>query len=197
MRRLEMSTRLLTLFALWITEESKGREIMIVRLVVTFLLFVAIGPTVARSQTAKPGEALAPSGREAQSSPHTLAFKDFLDSGAAELKPSAKLLALNGKRVRLIGFMVQMEIEPIGGFYLSSRPIFCDEEGGGTADLPPDSVFVIVSSYKDKKIPFMRGLLEITGTLELSRRESADGTVSFINLALEKPQGITTVSITP
>lgn len=166
---------------------------MIGRLLSALLFFTLSASAVARSQSAQtPSESSSLSKSDADSNPVSLSFKEIFDRGTAELKPSARLLALNGKRVRLIGYMVQMEIERLGGFYLSSRPTFCDEEGGGTADLPPDTVFVIVSSYKDKKMSFIPGPLEVTGTLELSRRESTDGAISFINLTLEKPNSITT-----
>jgi hypothetical protein len=166
---------------------------MVARLLSALLFFTLSASTVARSQTAKtPSESSSLSKSDADSPPATLSFREFFDRGTAELKPSPKLLALSGKRVRLIGYMVQMEVERLGGFYLSSRPTFCDEEGGGTADLPPDTVFVIVSSYKDKKMSFVPGPLEVTGTLELSRRESTDGAISFINLTLEKPNSVAT-----
>lgn len=47
----------------------------------------------------------------------------------SELKPSEKLRSLNGKRVRIVGFMAEMEHQPEGYFYLCSRPILCDESG--------------------------------------------------------------------
>ena len=129
----------------------------------------------------------APQSRE--SSVVTLSFKEFFELERGELKPSARLLALNGKHVRLIGFMVQMENTPSGAFYLCEHPIFCDEEGGGTADLPPESVLVLVSSYSGKTISFIPGALEVTGTLEYGRKEGPDDQISFIRLILDKPTG--------
>jgi len=117
-----------------------------------------------------------------------LSFKDFFELGAKELRPAARLLALNGQRVRLIGFMVQMEDPPIGAFYLCPRPILADESGGGTADLPPESVLVIVASSDGKKVSFIPGALEVTGLLQVQRREEADGRISFIRLLLDRPE---------
>ena len=82
-----------------------------------------------------------------------------------------------------------MENSPLGAFYLCEHPVFCDEEGGGTADLPPESVLVLVSSYSGKSISFIPGALEVTGTLEFSRKEEPDGHISFIRLILDKPTG--------
>ena len=127
--------------------------------------------------------------RSSESSVTTLSFKEFFELERGELKPSARLRTLNGKHVRLVGFMVQMENSPLGAFYLCEHPVFCDEEGGGTADLPPESVLVLVSSYSGKSISFIPGALEVTGTLEFSRKEESDGHISFIRLILDKPTG--------
>ena len=127
--------------------------------------------------------------RSNESSVTTLSFKEFFELGRGELKPSVRLLALNGKQVRLIGFMVQMENSPLGAFYLCEHPVFCDEEGGGTADLPPESVLILMSSYRGKTISFIPGALEVTGTLKYGRNEEPDGHISFIRLILDKPTG--------
>jgi len=125
-----------------------------------------------------------------QNSVKELSFKEFFESVNGELKPSATLLQLNGKRIRLIGFMTQMETPPTGAFYLCPRPITCDEEGGGTADLPPESVFVIVRSLREKAVPFSPRALEVTGILEVGNEEEPNGRVSFIRLLLDGPEGV-------
>jgi len=118
----------------------------------------------------------------------SLEFREFFAPSNLELKPSAKLLALNGKRVRLVGFMAQMEDAPPGAFYLCPRPVFCDEAGGGTADLPPNAVRVIVRSAKDKSIAFTPQLLEVTGILEVGNRTEENGVVSAVRLILDVSQ---------
>lgn len=114
-----------------------------------------------------------------------LAFKEFFEVSSRALKPSAKLLSLNGKRVRIVGFMAQMELPPTGAFYLCPRPIVCDEAGGGTADLPPDNVLVVVPSMHGKVLDFTPRLLEATGVLEVGNRPEEDGRVSAIRLILD------------
>jgi hypothetical protein len=52
-----------------------------------------------------------------------LAFRDFFDRSDRALKPSPLLLSLDGKRVRLIGFMAQMEAPPKGAFYRCPSPV--------------------------------------------------------------------------
>jgi len=116
-----------------------------------------------------------------------LSFKDFFASVNGELKLSPMLLGLNGKRVRLVGFMAQLETPPTGAFYLCPRPITCDEEGAGTADLPPESVFVIARSWSGKAFPFSPRALEVTGILEVGNLQDEDGRVSFIRLILDGP----------
>jgi hypothetical protein len=103
-----------------------------------------------------------------------LSFRDFFVPSSRELKASPRLRSLVGKRVKMAGFMAKMEIAPSGAFYLTPTPVVCDEAGGGTADLPPDAVYVIVRSLADQQIPFAAGPLEVTGTLELGHPVEID-----------------------
>jgi len=114
-------------------------------------------------------------------------FREFFEAGSGKLKPSAKLLSLNGRRARLVGFMAQLEQPPNGVFYLCPKPVFADESGGGTADLPVGSVRVIVRSAKEKKIPFIARPIEVTGILEVGPKPEDDGTVSSVRLILDAP----------
>src|SRR5262245_11872316 len=118
----------------------------------------------------------------------SIEFREFFDSDAGKLKPSAKLLGLQGRRARLVGFMAQMEQPPSGAFYLCPMPVYADESGGGTADLPVGSVRVIVRSAKGKKIPFIARPIEVMGILEVGARAEEDGTVSSVRLILDAPQ---------
>jgi len=96
-----------------------------------------------------------------------LDFREFFAGGEGELKPSAKLLGLAGRRVRLIGFMARMEEPPDGAFYLCPRPVVCDESGGGTGDLPVEAVLVMVPSARGRKVPFVNRAVEVTGILSV------------------------------
>ena len=113
-----------------------------------------------------------------------LAFKELLDPGP-KLSPSDKARSLAGKRVRLVGFMAEME-EPLdSAFYLVPRPIRLDESGAGTADLPLDSVLVVVPGADGKKIPYITGALEGIGVLEVGNHTDGAGRVSNFRLRLE------------
>ncbi|NWJ40289.1 MAG: hypothetical protein HXX12_04875 [Geothrix sp.] len=119
-----------------------------------------------------------------------LAFGDFFDVSAQELKPSARLLEFAGRRVKLAGFMAKMEVAPKGAFYLTPRPVSCDEEGGGTADLPPEAVYVTVRSSVGQEIPYTPRALEVTGLLEVGYHVEPDDRVTHIRLLLDRPQDL-------
>ena len=127
-----------------------------------------------------------PTGKAVTAEPIALAFTEFFEASTQGLKPSHKLISLKNKRVRLTGFMAQMENELEGSFFLAPRPVFCDEEGGGNADIPPEAVLVIVPFLAQQKIHFVPGLLEVTGILEVGNREEK-GQVSSIRLIIDTP----------
>lgn len=114
-----------------------------------------------------------------------LSFSQFFEPGPRELKLSSTLLSLNGHRVRMVGYMAQMEMPPEGAFYLTPHAVSCDEEGAGTSDLPVSSVRVVVRSAKGKAIAFIPSPVEVTGVLELGYQADEEGRVSSIRLILD------------
>lgn len=118
----------------------------------------------------------------------TLELRELFEPGPG-LRPSRKTAAFDGRRVRLVGFMAEMELPPTGAFYLVPRPVQCDEAGGGTADLPPESVLVTVPWMAGKTLPHLPGAVEVTGTLAVGNRSDAEGRVSNFRLRLEGPPG--------
>ena len=120
--------------------------------------------------------------------PVSLAFSEFFVPSPTALQLSPKLLALNGKRVRLDGYMVKMEEALPGAFYLTAHPTFCDEEGAGTADLPPGCVRVIVRGAKNRPLSFVGRPLIVTGILQVGALTDADGQVSHFRLILDGPE---------
>ncbi|MEO5769941.1 MAG: hypothetical protein ABIS92_16425, partial [Polyangia bacterium] len=101
------------------------------------------------------------------------------------LIPTPRVLAAAGKRVRLIGFMAHMDLPSGGAFYLTPKPLVCDEAGGGTADLPPEAVRVTVPAARDRQIPFVAGPLEVTGMFALGNQSEPDGRTSSFRLTLD------------
>ncbi|HEX7476425.1 MAG TPA: hypothetical protein VF331_01335 [Polyangiales bacterium] len=127
---------------------------------------------------------LAVSGAAAHAAATPLDFGELLAAGA-DLRLSGKALQLDGQRVHMIGFMAQLELPPDGGFYLAPHPVRCDEAGGGTADLPIESVLVLSRSAQGRPVPFIGGLLEVTGILQTGNQADADGRVSALRILLD------------
>lgn len=119
-----------------------------------------------------------------------LKFRDFfqLPVGPKGLMPTEKLLSLNGKRVRIAGYMAE-PAEPVAGqFILSPVPVSMgDEDESMVDDLPASVVFVHLAPSQTKPIPFRPGILRLYGTLEVGNAEEADGRVSTVRLLLAPP----------
>jgi hypothetical protein len=145
------------------------------------LPFLALLPTASQAPSA---EGASPPGQAVQ-----ISFGDLLAPGP-KLVPSPRLKALVGRRIRLVGFMAQLEEPPRGGFYLTSGPVRCDEGGAGTADLPPDAVRVIVRSAADQEIPFYPGAIEVSGVLAVGAAADPDGRPSSFRITLDRPEEI-------
>jgi hypothetical protein len=124
-----------------------------------------------------------------------LSFRDFFEPTPRELKPSAKLVSLNGKRVRLVGFMAHLDADHDGGeaavvpgaFYLCPHPTECAEGGAGTGDLPSSAVLVILPRGWNRALPFTPRALEVVGRLELGPRTEVNGQVSSLRIFLDPP----------
>jgi hypothetical protein len=125
----------------------------------------------------------------------TLSFHDFFEPTPRELKPSAKLVSLNGKRVRLVGFMAHLDADHDGGeaavvpgaFYLCPHPTECAEGGAGTGDLPSSAVLVLLPRGWNRTLPFTPRALEVVGRLELGPRTEVNGQVSSLRIFLDPP----------
>jgi len=98
-----------------------------------------------------------------------LKFSELIAVEKGELKHSAKAIEANGKRVRLTGYMAHMESGGKGGFWLTKRPVFQDESGAGTGDLPPNAVYVSVRSATGSAITFIPRPITVTGVFQISK----------------------------
>jgi hypothetical protein len=117
-----------------------------------------------------------------------LKFRDFfrLPVGPRGLAPSAKLQALDGKRVRLLGYMVDREQPAPGLLILAPLPVSIAEiEDGPADDMPAAVAYVHFDGPADRALPYLPGLLQFTGTLSVGAREEADGRVSVVRLQLD------------
>lgn len=119
----------------------------------------------------------------------TLEFAEMYTASARELKPSEKLQSLHNKQVRVIGFMAEMEDALTGGFYLTPLPCHCDESGGGTGDIPPQAIRVVLAYAPKRELPHANGRITVVGRLEVGAKTHAEGQVSHVRLVLdEAPQ---------
>jgi hypothetical protein len=117
-----------------------------------------------------------------------LKFRDFfrLPIRPRGLEPSERLQGLDGKRVRLIGYMADRE-EPAAGFLiLAPLPVsIAEAEDGPADDMPASVAYVHLDGLADRTLPYMPGLLQFTGTLSVGAREESDGRVSTVRLQLD------------
>ena len=98
-----------------------------------------------------------------------LKFHDIFKTpvGDKGLEPSATLLALAGKRVRMVGYMVRQQPEPKGTFLLSPLAAEISDEDEPLADdrqeLPlARSVEELESGHGRSRVPASRRVLEVT-----------------------------------
>lgn len=118
-----------------------------------------------------------------------LKFSEFYTPVAGRgLAATPKLTSLNGKRVRILGYMVKRDQSPPGVLLLAARPVqLHDREYGLADDLPPALIYVSVPTRRGQMVPYTPGLLLLTGVLSVGSREEPDGRISYVRLALDSP----------
>lgn len=154
-------------------------------LALTAFLFVALA-SVAPAAGPPPGKAEAPL-------PPPPAGVTHLDLGDLFVKPvgprglalTERVKDLDGKRVRVYGYMVRREHEHPGAFLLTREPLTIIDHEGGTSDLPTDHVRVLVPG--GKPAAYTPRPLLLTGALSVGNRAEEDGTVSVVRLTLDRP----------
>lgn len=142
----------------------------------------------------QPGARMAPAAEPSLPPPDgvtELKFRDFFEMpvGPRGLEMKQKLLALDGKRVRMLGYMVHQEEPHPGFFLLAPVPVSVAEASDGMADdLPPATLFVHLPAGQEQAVaPYQSGLLHVTGILGVGSREEADGRISLARLQLDAP----------
>lgn len=104
-----------------------------------------------------------------------LRFHDVfkLPVGPRGLELTERLRELDGRRVRLVGYMVKADVA--GGFVLSPLPAELGDADEGLADdLPPSAVLVELPRSTDLRSGHMPGLIQVTGRLHVGSAQSAD-----------------------
>ncbi|TAK97379.1 MAG: hypothetical protein EPO09_04175 [Aquabacterium sp.] len=119
-----------------------------------------------------------------------LKFQDMFKApvGPQGLEPSARLLSLHGRKVRMVGYMATQEESKAGMLILAPMPVnLGDEDESLSDDLPGNAVFVhLARPYAARLVPNLQGLLQFTGTLSVGAFEEADGHVSAVRLELDE-----------
>ncbi|MGX8883343.1 hypothetical protein ACWWD9_09025 [Methylovorus sp. SPW-M1] len=111
-----------------------------------------------------------------------------LPVGPRGLEPSAKLLSLNGKQVRLLGYMAKQDEATPGVFILSPLPVLMGHEDESFADdMPATSVFVHLHDARQIN-GYVPGLINLSGVLSVGEWHEADGRISYVRLQLDAVQ---------
>ncbi len=142
-----------------------------------------------------------------------LNFNDFfkMPVGDYGLEIADRLRALDGKRVRMIGYMVfedltrcnsctvpttvggrpvpaWMEATVPGRMMFTFRPCAVSFSHYGLSDdLPPQTVFVTVPDKVGQLVPFTPGPMLLTGVLSVGSKKEMDGRISVVRLELDLP----------
>jgi hypothetical protein len=118
-----------------------------------------------------------------------LRFEQFfrLPVGPRGLEPTPALRALDGKRIRLFGYMVLHDAPQPGVFLLSPMPVILAEQADGAVDdLPPAVVTVrLPATLGGRRPPFVPGILMVEGVLGVGASDEPDGRRSFVRLQLD------------
>ena len=115
--------------------------------------------------------AAAPTGRAA--APAAIADLKFnemftMPVGPRGLAPSARLLALDAKRVRMVGYMVQQQPATPGLFLLSPLPVMAGDEDEALADdIPANAILVRLPATAKNPLRAPAGLIRVSGVLHV------------------------------
>ncbi len=107
--------------------------------------------------------------------------------GPLGLAPTAELVDLVGRRVRMRGYMVEEQDPLPGQFKLALLPAkLAEREDGPADDLPAATVVVhLAAANAQRVVRFDPHPLVVTGVLEVGPREEPDGRVSHLRLILD------------
>jgi len=119
-----------------------------------------------------------------------LKFNEFFVNpvGPRGLELTEKLCGLDGRKVRILGYMAHRETQPPGGFLFTPIPVEVHDHDNSLAeDFPANVVQVLVPTLRDQPVPHTPGLMLLTGTLSIGNRPEPDGRISLVRLELDPP----------
>jgi hypothetical protein len=115
-----------------------------------------------------------------------LNFKDFykMPVGPLGLEPTDKLKSLDGKRVRIVGFMAEIKLDDRRQMIFSTVPLKPQPEEYGVADeIPATHILVTVPGDADQEIRFTPGPMLLTGVLSVGTQ---GGETSYVRMQLDE-----------
>ena len=119
-----------------------------------------------------------------------LVFNEFFRQpiGPRGLEYTEKLRSLEGRRIRILGYMAR-QAKPVDRcFLLTPVPLTLNEiEYGYADDLPAATLHVFTSPEAPATTPYTPGRLLLTGKLSVGNRLEADGRTSTVRLQLDPP----------
>ena len=105
--------------------------------------------------------------------------------GPRGMEPSAKLLALNNKQVRIVGYMAKQETPTPGLFIMTPLAVnMGDEDDKFSDDMPANSVFVHVDNSA-ALVHYVPGLISVIGVLSVGNVNEPDGRISYVQIKLD------------
>jgi hypothetical protein len=111
-----------------------------------------------------------------------------LPVGPLGLEFTDRARALDGQKVRMLGYMIRQSQPSPWKILFSPVPMTLHEKEYGFAeDLPPTVVHAFTERHATPIVPFTPGLLLLTGRLELGNRTEPDGRISSVRLFLDPP----------
>jgi len=125
-----------------------------------------------------------------------LKFQDFFKPviGDRGLEYSDRLQTLDGRRVRIAGFMVREQPRSNGVFMLSPWPSRVESDGFCQyEDFPPATLHVLVPNAAEP-VPYRPGLVVFTGVLSVKPDSMPDGRNCVASLTLEPELSATAVA---
>ena len=97
-----------------------------------------------------------------------------LPVGPKGLEPTDRLRALDGRRVRIVAYMVRRATPDAGGFLIAPFQVDIEDDDESLADdLPPTALFVRLEHAGNTTLPWLPGLMQFTGTLRVGAAELA------------------------
>jgi hypothetical protein len=129
-----------------------------------------------------------------------LKFNEFFanPAGLRGLELTGKLRGLEGRRVRILGYMAHRDTQPPGVFLLTPFPVQVHDHDNGLAeDFPASVVQVSVPTLRGQPVPHAPGLMLLTGTLSLGNQPEPEGRVSLVRLELDPPPAVAKPKIRP